>query len=329
MSGRRQFIQSTSALGLLSALGVPLVTQAQSVDTVKFVNGFPAGGTADATSRRIAERLRGEYAKNALVENKTGAGGRIAVDAVKAAAPDGTTLLVAAHSTLSVYMHIYPKLSYNIFEDLMPVSLAATFSHGLAVGPMVPDSVKTLKDFVAWCKANPNSASYASPAAGSVPHFTGAMLGIAASMDYKHVPYRGSVPGVADVVGGNIASMVTPVGEYLANYKAGKLRILATSGPQRTRYTPDVPTFVESGFPQINWTEWFGVFAPAKTPPNIINALSVAISKALMSKEAIEGLATFGLDAGGNSPAELGKMLKAEYDRWGPIVKQVGFTAES
>jgi tripartite-type tricarboxylate transporter receptor subunit TctC len=194
---------------------------------------------------------------------------------------------------------------------------------------MVPASVKTLKDYVAWAKANPGQASYGSPGAGSTPHFLGALLGLNSGTDLRHVPYRGSLPAINDVVGGQIASSMTPVGDCLPFAKAGKLRVLASSGAQRPAYLPDVPTFTEQGFPEIVADEWFGFFAPAKTPANVIAAASTAIQAALKDKAVTEGLLSVGLVAHGSSPEDMKKSLQAEYERWGPLVKKIGFTAES
>ncbi|SFE29693.1 Bug family tripartite tricarboxylate transporter substrate binding protein [Paracidovorax wautersii] len=330
MTNRRQFVQTLGSITALGALS-PFAAFAQTLDTARVVVGFPPGGTADVMARRVADRLpAGGYVKTAgIVDNKSGAGGRIAVETVKSAAPDGGTLLLTPHSVLTVFPGIYPKLSYKPFEDLVPVSLGATLSHALAVGPAVPANVKTVADFLAWAKANPKDASYGSPAAGSIPHFIGALLSKNSGIDLRHVPYRGSIPGVTDTVGGQIAAMITPVGDFLPQAKTGKLRILATSGPKRTPFTPNVPTFSEQGFDYIKFDEWYGFYAPARTPAPVVEAASVAINKALQDKAVIENLATFGLIAGGSTPAELDAMTHEEFKRWAPIVKQIGFTAES
>ncbi|MBL8369964.1 MAG: Bug family tripartite tricarboxylate transporter substrate binding protein [Burkholderiaceae bacterium] len=330
MSTRRQFIQASAASTLLGSLGLHPAF-AQGLDQVKIVNGFPAGGTADTTSRRVGERLAGtQYTKNAaVVENKTGAGGRIAVETVKNAAPDGATLLLTPYSMMAVYPHIYRTLSYDPFKDFVPVVMGSMLTHGLAVGPLVPASVKTVKEYLAWAKANPKDASYGSPAAGSTPHFLGALMGLNNNVDLKHVPYRGSVPGVADLIGGTLASMVTPHGDFLANHKAGKIRILATSGKARSPFVPEIPTFAEQGFPELTVEEWFGFFAPAKTPAGVITNANAAINAALKEKSVIDSLAVSGLVPIGGTADAMAKDLKAQYDAWGPIVKRIGFTAES
>ena len=329
MTTRRQFVQSAASLAAAGAF--PLAAFAQALEAVKIINGFPAGGTADSTSRRVAERLGGTaYSKNAgVVENKPGAGGRIACEVVKAASPDGATLLLTPYSCTAIYPHIYKNLSYDPFKDLVPVSMGAVMTHALTVGPMVPASVKTVKDYLAWAKANPKEASYGSPAAGSTPHFLVALLGINNGVDLKHVPYRGSLPAVADMIGGQLASTSTPTGDALANHKAGKVRIIATSGAQRTQFTPDVASYAEQGFPELTTEEWFGFYAPARTPANVIANANAAINAALKDKSVIDSLAVMGLVAQGSTAAEMDKSQKEENVRWGPLVKKIGFTAES
>ena len=329
MIQRRRFIQGAASMAAFGAF--PLAAFAQAFEQVKIVNGFPAGGTADATSRRIGERMGGTaYTKNgAVVENKPGAGGRIACDVVKAANPDGSTLLLTPYSCMSIYPHIYRTLSYDPFRDFVPVSLAAVMTHALTVGPMVPAGVRTVRDFLAWAKANPDKASYGSPAAGSTPHFLGAILGLSSGVELKHVAYRGSAPAVADLIGGNLAATSTPTGDALANHRAGKVRILATSGAKRTPFTPDVPTYAEQGFAELTTEEWFGFYAPARTPASVVTNANAAINQAVKEKSVVDALALMGLVAQGSTPAEMEKSQRDEYNRWGPLVKRVGFTAES
>jgi tripartite-type tricarboxylate transporter receptor subunit TctC len=330
---RRQFTQATVSATILGAIGAhPAWAQGTlPLEQVKIYFGFPAGSSGDIVARRVGDKLAGSsYTKNgAVVENKPGAGGRIALDVLKPAPADGTHLTLTPYSMLSLYPHVYAKLGYDAFKDFVPVSMAAIIQHGLAVGPMVPASVTDVKGFLAWCKANPKDANYGSPGAGSTPHFIGALLGLNTGVDMKHVPYRGSVPGVTDVVGGQIAGMVTPHGDFLANHKAGKLRILATSGAKRSPFVPEVATFAEQGFPELTVDEWFSFYAPAKTPANVVAAANAAINAALKDKSVIDGLALVGLIAQGSTPEELGASQKQQYDRWGPLIKRIGFTAES
>jgi len=329
MTSRRLFVQSAASFASLSAL--PFAAWAQALSQTKIVNGFPAGGTADAASRVVADRLgNSAYAKNpAVVENKVGAGGRIACESVKTAAPDGATLLLTPYSCMAVYPHIYSKLGYDPVRDFAPVSIVAVMTHALSVGPMVPASVKTVKDFLAWAKANPDKANYGSPAAGSTPHFIGALLGLNNGVELKHVPYRGSLPAVADMIGGTLASASTPTGDAITNHKAGKIRIIATSGASRSPFAPEVATYAEQGFPELTTDEWFGIYAPARTPASVIASANAAINAALKDKAVADALAISALIPQGSTPAEMERSQREETLRWGPIVKKVGFTAES
>jgi tripartite-type tricarboxylate transporter receptor subunit TctC len=304
---------------------------AQPIEQPRFLCGFPAGGSADLTARRVAEKVAGTpYARNAaLVENRTGAGGRIALDGLKAAPADGSVLCLTPYSCTAIYPHVYKKLSYDPVADFMPVSIAAVMHHGLAVGPLVPASVTDVKGFVAWAKANPNLANYGSPAAGSTPHFLGALLALSQNVDLKHVPYRGSVPGIADVVGGQIAAMFTPAGDFLANHRAGKLRLLATSGRQRLPFSSEVPTFAEQGLGELTTEEWFGFYAPARSPAAVVAAANAAINAALRDRSVVDGLAVVGLVAQGSTIDEMARSQRTETERWGPLVKRIGFTSES
>lgn len=330
MTQRRQFIQAAFGSSLLAALGAQSA-RAEALDQARILYGFPAGSAGDIVARRVAERLAGSaYTRNApLVENKPGAGGRIALDTLKAAAADGGTLALSPFSCTSIYPHVYSKLTYDPVRDFVPVSIAAVMHHGLAVGPLVPASVKSVKEFVEWARANPKDANYGSPAAGSTPHFIGALLGLNNGVDLKHVPYRGSVPGVTDVVGGQVAAMVTPSGDFIANHKAGKLRLLATSGSKRSPFTPDVATFAEQGFPELTVEEWFGFYAPARTPAAMVTAANAAINAALTDKGVIDGLGVVGLIAQGSTAEAMARSQKAEFERWGPLVKKIGFTGDS
>ena len=191
---------------------------------------------------------------------------------MKGGATDGSVLLLTPASMLMIYPHIYKKLAYDAFTDVTAVSLGCTFDFGFCVGPAVPDSVKDIKGFLAWCKANPDKANYGSPAAGSVPHFIGVLLGQAGGVDLKHVSYRGSAPAVADLVAGQIQAVSAPVGEFTQQANAGKIRFLGVSGATRSRFAPNVPTFAEQGYKDLVFSEWFGFFAPGGTPAPVVDA---------------------------------------------------------
>jgi tripartite-type tricarboxylate transporter receptor subunit TctC len=332
--GRRDLMRASGAALALSSVGAFAgragAQGAQPLDNVRIVTGFPPGGTSDTLCRRVAEGIKGSaFAKNAIVENKPGAGGQIAVQSMKGAATDGSVLLQTPASMLMIYPHIYKSLSYNAFTDVTAVTLACTFDFGFCVGPAVPDSVKDIKGFLAWAKDNPDKANYGSPAAGSVPHFIGVLLGQAGGIELKHVAYRGSAPAVQDLVAGQIQAVSAPVGEFTQQANAGKIRFLGVSGEQRSRFAPNVPTFAEQGYKDLVFSEWFGFFAPGGTPTAVVDRANTVLRAALAQKDVVDGLAVMGLEAKSSTPAELATLLKTSYDRWGPIVKKIGFTADS
>lgn len=325
---RRQVLQSAGASAFLASLGQSAFAQAQ-LENTKIITGFAPGGTSDTICRRVAQKLQGDFAKTAVVENKTGAGGQIAVQTVKAAAPDGANILQTPTSILTIYPHIYKKLAYDPMVDLTPVTVGCVFDFGLAVGPAVPLGVKTVPDFLAWAKANPLGANFGSPAAGSTPHFIGALLGKNAGVELKHAAYRGTQPAMLDLLGGNISAVSGPIGDLTQHLPTGKVRILGVSGAKRSRFAPDVPTYEEQGIKNATHSEWFAFFLPAKASPDLVNRLNASMKAALAQKDVIDGLSGFGLEAMTSTPAELTELIKRDTAKWAPIVKQVGFTAEA
>ena len=333
MTQRRAFLQTTLASAFLgsTAFREALAQANLPIDQVKVLYGFPPGSAGDICARRVAEKFAGSgYSRNqGVIDSRPGAGGQIALNLLKSAPADGSVLAMTPFSCISLYPHIFRNLQYKPFEDFTPVGTSSMIHHGFAVGPLVPESVKNVRDFIAWARANPAQASYGSPAAGSTPHFIGALLGLNNNFDFKHVPYRGSVPGVTDVVGGQIACMFTPHGDFIANHKAGKMRILATSGRTRSPFVPDVATFAEQGFPELTVEEWFGFYAPARTPAPVVQAANTAINAALRDKSVMDALTVVGLIPFGGTPAEQLRSSQVELERWGPLIKRIGFTVDS
>jgi tripartite-type tricarboxylate transporter receptor subunit TctC len=325
---RRHLLQTTGASALLASLGQQAFAQAQPLETARLITGFAAGGTSDTLCRRVASRLQPDYGKAVVVENRTGAGGQIAVTYVKGQPADGATILQTPTSILTIYPHIYKKLPYDPLVDLTPLTIACQFDFGFAVGPAVPASVKSVPEFLAWAKTNPAGANYGSPAAGSTPHFIGALLGKNAGVDLKHAAYRGTQPAMLDLLGGNVAAVSGPIGDITQHLASGKVRILGVSGARRSRFAPDVPTFEEQGIKNVTHSEWFAFLLPAKASPEVVARANAAMKTALAQKDVIDGLATFGLEAMSSSPGELTELLKKDTAKWAPIVKQIGFTAE-
>jgi tripartite-type tricarboxylate transporter receptor subunit TctC len=328
MTTRRDVLQS-SAAALLASVGARAFAQGAPFDTVKVITGFPPGGTSDTICRRVASKLAPGYGKSVVVENRAGAGGQIAIQGMKQMPADGTAILQTPMSMLGIYPHIYKKLQYDPINDVTPVSLGAVFDFGFAVGPAVPASVHNIPEFLGWCKANPDQANFGSPAAGSVPHFIGVLIGRSAGVDLKHVPYRGTQPAILEMIGGQIQAVSGPVGEFTQHVAAGKIRLLATSGSGRNKFAPNVPTLVEQGLKDMAYNEWFGFYLPAKAAPEVVQRANAALRTALAEKEVVDGLELMGLESKSSTPAELAAMLRADTERWGPVVKAIGFTADS
>ena len=323
---RRQLLQTTGASALLASIGQQAFAQA-ALETTNIITGFAAGGTSDTICRRVAQKLQPGFAKAAVVENRTGAGGQIAISYVKGRPADGGTILQTPTSMLTIYPHIYSKLPYDPVNDLTPLSLGCVFDFGFAVGPSVPASVKNIADFLAWAKANPAGANFGSPAAGSTPHFVGALIGQHGGVELKHAAYRGTQPAMLDLLGGNISAVSGPIGDITQHLPTGKVRILGVSSEKRNRFAPDVPTFKEQGIDMAH-SEWFAFFLPAKASPELVARVNASMKNALAQKDVIDGLGTFGLEAMSSTPGELAELIKKDTATWAPIVKQVGFTAE-
>lgn len=324
---RRHFCHA-SAAGLLMPL-VPHARAQQQLETTKVIIGFAPGGTIDLVGRRVADKLQPGYARVAIVENRTGAGGQIAVQAVKNAAPDGATVLLTPVSPLGLHPHTFKKLPYDPVNDVIPVSGAAVFDYALAVGAMVPASVRTVPEFLAWCKVHGAQANFGSAGTGSAAHLIGSALGKAGGADVRHVAFRGSQPAILDMVGGQIAAVVGPTGEFMTHVLTGKCRLLATSGPRRGRFTPDTPTLTEQGFGDLSYVGWFGFYLPAKTPAPVVQRLNAAVGAALAAPDVVDSLATAFMEPMFTSPQHLAGMLKTEVEFWGRLVKAVSFTPES
>src|SRR5262245_24852399 len=325
MHTRRRFL-GTAALGLLGS-SFPFALRAQGLDTAKILVGFPPGGTTDVMARKIADKLRGPYARNVIVENRPGAGGQLGVTALRDSPADGSTLLLTPSSMLTIYPNTFKSLQYKL-EDVAPVSIAMYTHHVLSVGPAVPDSVKTLKEFFAWAKANPDKAAYGSPGAGSMPHLIGVLLTKASGTELRHAAYRGSAPGIQDLLGGQIASFLGPAGDVIAHSKGGKVRVLGVSGRERDAFLPAVPTMREQGF-SIALREWYAFFMPGKSGSDAVERASAALQVAIRQADVAEFGAQFGMEMQSSSPRQLADLLRVDAAEWSGLAKETGFTADS
>lgn len=320
---RRTLITS---LALATSLLAAVPASAQSDKTLRVIVGFPAGVSIDVVTRIVAEKMKDELKRPVIVDNRPGAGGRLAADLLKSAAPDGNTVMVTPIVVPVLAPMVFNKLSYNPETDFAPVGKVCDFSFALAVPANSP--VKNLKDYAAWLKANPQQANFGSPAAGSLPHFFGVMIGTALKVDMVHVPFNGGAALQSAVLGGHAPAGIDVVMEWQQNAKAGKVTVLATSGAQRSKVMPDVPTFKEQGFPEAVGQGWFAMYAPAKTPTAAIDDINKALNKALATPEVRERFAGLGLDVGGGSAADLQKTMQDDAKRWAPVVKKSGFKAD-
>lgn len=333
MDANRRTFLSALALGA-SALQLPLARAQAPGNPVKFplrlvtvVVPFPPGGGTDAVARITAEALRGGYAENVVVENRAGAGGRIGVEYVKNKPADGSTLLYTPAFTIAIFPHIYKNLSYDALKDFVPVAATSKGVHALVIGPAVPASVKTLGDFVAWCKANPKAANFGT-ASGSSQHFVGASFARAAGIELPLIPYKGGAPALVDLLGGQIAATVSPMTEVLPLAHETRLRVLATTGTSRSRFTPDVPTMSELGYKDVVFQDWSGYLTPAHTPPEVVARANEYISAFVGSPKGVEALTKLGAEADAQSPEQFAATVKQSWERYRTVVKQTGFTAE-
>jgi tripartite-type tricarboxylate transporter receptor subunit TctC len=227
---------------------------------------------------------------------------------------------------MAVVPHTYKSISYDAINDFTPVALGATFQFAIAAGPA--SGAKTWQEFVAWARAHPDKAAYATSGAGSLPHFFGVLLSREIDVDMVHVAYKGSAAYINDLIGGQVPVAIDAIADLTELHRAGKIRILASSGATRSTALPEVPTFNELGLKNVEAMGWFGFFAPAKTPPAIVDMLNRGINRALQSPDVVDKLSHLGMDPATGTPAEFAKILATDYAKWGPIVKRSGFTAD-
>jgi tripartite-type tricarboxylate transporter receptor subunit TctC len=312
-----------AAVALLAAAGV---AQAQLDKPVRILVGFAPGGSADVAARLLGERMAVDLKQPVLVENKPGAGGRIAAEALKNAPPDGATLMLAPIVVPVLAPLVFSKLSYNPATDFLPVVQVANYQFGLSVAATHP--ARNIKELEAWWKAHPKEANFGSPAPGSLPHFFGVMIASDTGLDLVHVPFNGGGPLMNALVGNQVSSAIDTLVDQVEMARAGKSRILASSGATRSKLLPDVPTFAESGLKGVEGSGWFAVFAPAKTPAATVQQINAAVNKALATPELREKFIKMGLEPTGGTPAELSAVIKRDTERWAVVVKASGFKGD-
>ncbi len=320
MNSRRHTISAIGACSLAAISPKFAVAQGKSL---RILVGYPPGGAVDVVARRLAEELR-LLGYNAVVDNRTGAAGQLAVEAMLAVPADGGTVAFMPGGNATIFPHVYPKLRYS-FADLAPIASVCSFPFGLGVGPGTP--AKTLKEFVDWAKANPGKASYGTPGAGTVMHFMGVMFAKKAGIDFLHVPYRGGAAALTDVFGGVIPALSTTLPNLVTHHKAGKLRILGFSGDKALPGLPGVQTFKEQGYPELVIDEVFGLFASSKTPAPVLAELEKAVIAASSTPGFVAAIEKIEFEAQVKASAQFARDLKADFERWGPVIKATGYTA--
>ena len=326
MLNRRKVVAGLSAI-VGGAAFAPGGATAQISGTAFIISGFPAGGIGDLISRPMAEKMRGSYATNVLVNSKVGAGGRLAAEFVKRSNPDGLTILQIPSSVMVLYPHIYKSLNYDPLTDFAPVTATCDYAISFTASSALPAEIKTVADFVTWARANPKQSSYGIPAAGSALHFAGMMLQRAANMEFTAVPYRGGAPLLTDMLAGVVPVSFNVLGEVLPHIRSGKLRSLAIVSRERSPFAPDVPTMIEQGYNDIYLQEWLGWFLPANTSADIVTRLNGFVRDGLQPAETVASLAGSALVPRHMQPQEFAALVKNDSDRWAQIVKATGFTA--
>lgn len=305
-------------------LAPPLAAQTRTAP-LRIIYPFPGGGSGDALTRLIAERLGVALERPVIVEPRAGAAGRLGVQAVKTAEPDGNTLLATPIAPMAVYQSVYPALDYDPVKDFAPVSQVATFEFGICIDPKIPAG--DLPELVAWLKANPDKANFGTPGAGTLPHFFGLMFAKAAGVPLQHIAYKGGVVALTDLMGSRIPIVFLSTNELTELHKSGRIRVLATSGAQRSTFLPDVPTFREGGY-DIEGGGWWGFFAPAGTPAATVSRLSGAIATIVQDEDVKARIAQIGLKPTGTSPEEFARIQREDVERWAAPIKASGFKPE-
>lgn len=284
------------------------------------------GSTNDVLARLVAPKLQEALGQPVVVENKPGAGGNIGADMVAKAAPDGHTLLVGYNGPLAINPTLFEKMPYDPVKDLAPITLAVTAPQYLTVNPA--SGITSVADLVAKAKADPKRFSYASVAVGSASHLTMEMFKSAAGINITHIPYKGAAPAMTDLVAGNVQMGFFVPGNVQQFAKDGRLKLIASSGQKRFPSTPDVPTMIESGYPDFLATSWIGFLAPGGTPRPIIDRYHREIVRILLSEDTKARLHDLEFEVVASTPAEFGSWIRAEIPRWGKVIRDTGAKAD-
>lgn len=319
---RRRFLRA-GAGGLAALAGLSFGQRAGAArgDPMHILCSGPPGSIPDLIARAVADQLIVTAGLRAVVDNRPGAAGLISVGALKNAAADGSTLLLAQGAIATVYPYLYAKLAYDPAVDLQPVSLASEMLLGLAIGPAVPANVTTLAGFIAWIRKHPERANIGSPGTGTLPHLLEAMLFRKAGVAWQHVAYSGGPPAVTDLLGGQIAALVLPEGLLRQHHATGRARVIATSGAARSAYLPEVPSLVELGYADLVIQEWFAFFASGRVPKTSVEATSHVLRETIARPEVSAAFALAGMTAASSLPSTLSARITSEQQYWQPVLR--------
>lgn len=322
----KSFVRSI-ALGLAALSAVPAFAQAQAYPNkpIRLIVPFAPGGTTDVLARLVGQRLTNAWGQPVVVENRAGAGATLGAEMVAKAPADGYTLLMgAAHHTIA--QNVYSKLNYHFGRDLAPVTVVAMVPNMVVVNANVP--ARNIQELVALAKSQPGKLNYGSAGAGTAHHLIGEMFKVRSATDIVHVPYKGSGPAVADLIGGQVQVMFDTVTSALPQVKAGKTRALAVTTAKRSSALPDVPSLAETVLPGFDVGTWFGILAPAGTPAAIVDKLNAEIVKIVNNPDVRKQLLEMGSEPVGNTPAQMAAQIKSELDAFEALTKQIKLTVE-
>ena len=320
----RRRLALAAALPLVLALALAAPAHAQGTP-IRVLVGFPAGGTIDLVARVLADQMKDDLGAPVIVESRPGAGGQIAAQALKQAAPDGRTLLLSPDHTMVMLPLTIKTAGFQPIVDFTPVGQVARYPGGLAVAAQVP--ARNLTEYLAWARANAKDANVGVPAPGSIPQFLIYQLAQQSNAPLSSVPYRGSAPMVQDLMGGQISAGTTALGDFVEPHLAGKIRVLAVLGSKRSPALPDVPTFAEQGV-RIDWEYWLGMFAPAKTPEAEVKRINAALGRALARPDVREKLLKIVFEPAHGSPEQLAQLMRDGTAFWEPVVKASGWVPQ-
>jgi tripartite-type tricarboxylate transporter receptor subunit TctC len=319
-------IVKTLVISCIVPCGLPAaLAQNYPAKSVRVIAPFPPSGGTDLFARAVAQKLSVVFGQQVIVDNRSGAGGMIGSDMVARAAPDGYTLLITSSSTHSIAPHITRKPLYDPLRDFTPVIIIASAPNLLVVHPSLP--VRTVKELIGLAKARPGAINYASNGSGTLSHLTGELFKLQTGTSLVHIPYKGGPPALIDLVAGQVSVLFTAIPTAIGQVRAGKLRALAVTGPKRVDAVKDLPTVAET-LPGFESSQWWGMYAPPATPPEVIDKLNSEVARIIGDADVKARFANEGAEAMGGSPRDFADYLKADYEKWGRVVKEAGMRPE-